>query len=53
MFDDLQTRFDLYCERTGVEFWSEPVNALTNLAFVVAGLWGPLCDAAAGPRSLL
>lgn len=40
MFDDLQTRFDLYCERTGPEFWSEPVNALTNLAFVMAGLWG-------------
>ncbi|HRH79942.1 MAG TPA: hypothetical protein PLW81_02735 [Thiobacillaceae bacterium] len=27
---------DLYCERTGTEFWSEPVNALTNLAFLVA-----------------
>jgi hypothetical protein len=40
MLDDLQTRFDLYCERTGVDFWSEPVNALTNLAFVIAGLWG-------------
>jgi hypothetical protein len=31
---------DNYCERTGPEFWSEPVNALTNLAFVAAGLWG-------------
>jgi hypothetical protein len=31
---------DLYCERTGPEFWSEPVNALTNLVFVAAGLWG-------------
>jgi hypothetical protein len=28
---------DLYCERTGPEVWSEPLNALTNLAFVVAG----------------
>lgn len=27
---------DLYCERIGPAFWSEPVNALTNLAFVVA-----------------
>ena len=27
---------DGYCERTGPEFWSEPANALTNLAFVVA-----------------
>lgn len=40
MFDDLQARLDLYCERTGPEFWSEPVNALTNLAFVAAGFWG-------------
>lgn len=27
---------DLYCERTGPEFWSEPINALTNLAFILA-----------------
>lgn len=27
---------DIYCERTGPEFWSEPVNAVTNLAFIVA-----------------
>lgn len=27
---------DGYCERMGPEFWAEPVNALTNLAFVVA-----------------
>ncbi len=31
---------DLYCERAGPELWAEPVNALTNLAFVAAGLWG-------------
>ncbi|EKF18674.1 ceramidase domain-containing protein [Nitratireductor pacificus] len=31
---------DLYCERTGPGFWAEPVNALTNLAFIAAGLWG-------------
>lgn len=29
---------DGYCERTGPEFWSEPVNALTNLAFVIAAV---------------
>lgn len=30
-----------YCERTGPEYWSEPVNALTNLAFIVSAaiLW--------------
>ncbi len=25
-----------YCERTDPGFWSEPVNALTNAAFLVA-----------------
>jgi len=28
---------DLYCERLGPEFWSEPVNALTNAAFLISG----------------
>ncbi len=27
---------DLYCERTGPEFWAEPVNAVTNAAFLLA-----------------
>ncbi len=27
---------DVYCERTGPQFWAEPVNALTNLAFLFA-----------------
>ena len=26
----------LYCERVDASFWAEPVNALTNLAFLVA-----------------
>ena len=30
---------DIYCERTGPEFWSEPVNAFTNLAFIFSALW--------------
>lgn len=29
---------DIYCERTGPDFWSEPINALTNLAFIIAAL---------------
>ena len=32
------TQVDGYCERTGPEYWSEPVNALTNLAFVLAAV---------------
>ena len=29
---------DGYCERTDPAFWSEPVNAVTNLAFIVAAI---------------
>lgn len=29
---------DYYCERIDLSFWSEPVNALTNLGFILAGL---------------
>jgi uncharacterized membrane protein len=29
---------DAYCERTDASLWSEPVNAVTNLAFIVAAL---------------
>ena len=39
MWQTLLTPVDLYCERTGPEPWAEPANALTNLAFVAAGLW--------------
>ncbi len=31
---------DLYCERLDAGFWAEPINAVSNLAFVFAGLWG-------------
>ncbi|TPK89584.1 hypothetical protein FJ567_30205 [Mesorhizobium sp. B2-4-16] len=36
----LLTPVDLYCERTGPGLWAEPANALTNPAFIAAGLWG-------------
>ena len=29
---------DGYCERLGPEYWAEPVNAITNLAFLVAAV---------------
>ncbi len=46
---------DLYCERTGPELWSEPVNALTNLAFVAVAalLWHRAGRAAGGDIRLL
>ncbi len=27
---------DIYCERLSAEFWAEPVNALSNISFVIA-----------------
>jgi hypothetical protein len=30
------TPLDLYCERTDLSFWAEPVNALSNAAFLIA-----------------
>jgi hypothetical protein len=35
---DPWAKLDLYCERTDAAFWSEPLNALTNLAFLVAAI---------------
>ncbi|WP_323771379.1 ceramidase domain-containing protein [Antarctobacter sp.] len=38
---DWTQAIDGYCERLGPEFWSEPLNAVTNAAFVLAAvvLW--------------
>jgi len=30
---------DIYCERMDASFWAEPVNAVTNAAFILAGLY--------------
>lgn len=38
LFAFWSTPIDLYCERTGPAFWSEPVNALSNIAFLLAAL---------------
>jgi hypothetical protein len=40
MWQGFSTPIDLYCERAGPGLWSEPVNVLTNLVIVAAGLWG-------------
>lgn len=34
---DWQQPLDLYCERTDPGFWSEPLNAISNAAFLIAG----------------
>ncbi|MDR7223935.1 ceramidase domain-containing protein [Aminobacter aminovorans] len=40
MLEQFSQHLDLYCERTGVGLWAEPFNAVSNLAFFAAGLWG-------------
>lgn len=34
-----RTPVDLYCERTDPGLWAEPLNAITNLGFILAGAW--------------
>ncbi|SLN28148.1 hypothetical protein ROJ8625_01180 [Roseivivax jejudonensis] len=36
---DWTQAIDGYCERLGPGLWAEPVNAITNFAFVIAALW--------------
>jgi hypothetical protein len=37
---DWSGSIDAYCERTGPEFWAEPLNAVSNGAFLLAALYG-------------
>jgi hypothetical protein len=36
---DMWRAIDGYCERMGPEYWAEPINAVTNLAFVLVALF--------------
>lgn len=36
---DWTAQIDGYCERTDLALWSEPLNAVTNLAFIAAAIW--------------
>jgi len=49
---ELWRQIDIYCERTDSGFWSEPANALTNAAFLVAAaiVWRR-ADAAQPPHA--
>ncbi|HBG97234.1 MAG TPA: hypothetical protein DDY29_00385 [Rhodobacteraceae bacterium] len=46
----LTASVDIYCERIDPGFWAEPVNALTNLAFLLAAafVWPRVRDRAMG-----
>jgi len=37
---DWTAPIDLYCERLGPGFWAEPINAVSNLAFLLAAGFG-------------
>jgi hypothetical protein len=41
---------DHYCERTDPSFWSEPLNAGSNAAFILAALWAFVLWRRAGSR---
>lgn len=36
---DWTTPVDIYCERLAPGFWAEPVNAISNAAFLIAAIW--------------
>lgn len=36
LVEALTRSVDIYCERLGPGFWAEPVNAVTNMAFLIA-----------------
>ncbi|MEM9967796.1 MAG: ceramidase domain-containing protein [Pseudomonadota bacterium] len=36
---DWTSPIDIYCERVDASFWSEPLNAVSNIAFILAALW--------------
>jgi len=43
---------DIYCERVSAAFWAEPINALTNIAFILAGLFALRMEAARNGRGI-
>ena len=49
---DWAAPIDLYCERTSAAFWAEPVNALTNAAFLIAAAVAAVAWRRAGRRDL-
>ena len=44
------TPIDSYCERPGPGFWAEPLNAVTNAAFIAAALYALVLWRRAGAR---
>jgi drug/metabolite transporter (DMT)-like permease len=36
---DWSAPVDIYCERIDASFWAEPLNAASNMAFILAAVW--------------
>ncbi|GAA3853158.1 ceramidase domain-containing protein [Celeribacter arenosi] len=50
---DWTAQIDSYCERVDFTFWSEPANAVTNAAFLIAALFvWPMAKLLPGARAL-
>ncbi|MEP3278948.1 MAG: ceramidase domain-containing protein [Stappiaceae bacterium] len=52
---DLSKQLDNYCERLSPDYWAEPINAITNLAFILAAVFVLLAwrQSDSRPRSVL
>lgn len=50
---DWTAPLDLYCERLGPGLWAEPINALTNAAFMIAAVYGAIVLQRSGRRDAL
>jgi hypothetical protein len=48
---DWTAAIDLYCERVSMDFWAEPANAWSNLAFPAAVLWAAIAARRRGGAS--
>lgn len=48
---DWTAAIDLYCERVSADFWAEPANAWSNLAFPAAALWAAIAARRRGAAS--
>ena len=49
---DLFRQMDIYCERIDPSFWAEPINALTNIAFLISAYAAWRYARAKGPVDL-
>ncbi|MEO0912162.1 MAG: ceramidase domain-containing protein, partial [Pseudomonadota bacterium] len=37
-WESLTAEIDIYCERVDASYWAEPINAISNAAFLIAAV---------------